>query len=122
MRRRKPHTIVRLEFPKKYLSPELRPELDFAISCVAWQHELGTKVPHVQEFADLRDGLDRVRLHLAARRNVSTIRATALCHRVDKRVCGTVRLRGAQVLRLARQRILDVDLRPPRHVRLVPPF
>lgn len=52
MRRRKPHTIVRLEFPKKYLSPELRPELDFAISCVAWQHELGTKVPHVQEFAD----------------------------------------------------------------------
>lgn len=52
MRRRKPHTIVRLEFPKKYLSTEFRSELDFAISCVAWQHELGTKVPHVQEFAD----------------------------------------------------------------------
>ena len=32
MRRRKPHTIVRLEFPKKYLSPELRPELNFAIA------------------------------------------------------------------------------------------
>jgi hypothetical protein len=52
MRRRSPHTIIRLEFPKKYLSNELKSELDFAISCVAWQHELGTKVPHVQEFAD----------------------------------------------------------------------
>ena len=52
MRRRSPHTIIRLEFPKKYLDEEFKTELDFAISCVAWQHELGTKVPHVQEFAD----------------------------------------------------------------------
>ena len=52
MRRRSPNTIIRLEFPKKYLDEEFRSELDFAISCVAWQHELGVKVPHVQEFAD----------------------------------------------------------------------
>ena len=52
MRKRKPHTIIRLEFPKKYLAEEYRSELNFAISCVAWQHEIGTKVPHVQEFAD----------------------------------------------------------------------
>lgn len=52
MRKRTPNTIIRLEFPKKYLDEEFRAELDFAISCVAWQHELGVKVPHVQEFAD----------------------------------------------------------------------
>ena len=52
MRRRSPNTIIRLEFPKKYLDEEFRSELNFAISCVAWQHELGVKVPHVQEFAD----------------------------------------------------------------------
>ena len=52
MRKRSPHTIIRLEFPRKYVEDEFRSELDFAISCVAWQHELGVKVPHVQEFAD----------------------------------------------------------------------
>jgi hypothetical protein len=52
MRLRSPHIIIRLEFPKKYLSNEFKSDLDFAISCVAWQHEIGTKVPHVQEFAD----------------------------------------------------------------------
>ena len=45
MRKRKPHTIIRLEFPKKYLAEEYRSELNFAISCVAWQHEIGTKSP-----------------------------------------------------------------------------
>ena len=54
MRKRSPHTIIRLEFPKKYLEEEYRTELSFAISCVAWQHELGTKVPHIQEFADMQ--------------------------------------------------------------------
>lgn len=50
MRRRSPETIIRMEFPRQYLSnPEL---LDWSLSCVAWQHELGSKVPHVQEFAD----------------------------------------------------------------------
>ena len=51
MRKRKPHTIIRLEFPRKYLNsnPEL---LEWSLRCVAWQHELGTKVPHAQEFAD----------------------------------------------------------------------
>jgi hypothetical protein len=52
MRKRTPNTIIRLEFPKKYLEGDYREKLDFAISCVAWQHELGVKVPHVQEFAD----------------------------------------------------------------------
>jgi hypothetical protein len=49
MRKRHPNTIVRLEFPKKYLQSN---NLEWAISCVAWQHEIGSKVPHVQEFAD----------------------------------------------------------------------
>ena len=52
-RKRKPQTIIRLEFPRRYLhsNPEL---LDWSLKCVAWQHELGTKVPHVQEFADMQ--------------------------------------------------------------------
>lgn len=51
MRKRKPHTIIRLEFPRKYLNSD-RDLLDWSLKCVAWQHELGTKVPHVQESAD----------------------------------------------------------------------
>jgi len=51
MRKRAPHTIIRLEFPRKYLGNDLG-QLEWALQCVAWQHELGTKVPHVQEFAD----------------------------------------------------------------------
>jgi len=51
MRKREPHAIIRLEFPRIYLNsnPDL---LDWSLRCVAWQHELGTHVPHVQEFAD----------------------------------------------------------------------
>ena len=53
MRKRKPHTIIRMEFPRKYLTsnPDL---LEWSLKCVAWQHELGTKVPQVQEFADVQ--------------------------------------------------------------------
>ena len=53
MRKRKPQTIIRMEFPRRYLfsDPEL---LDWSLKCVAWQHELGSKVPHVQEFADIQ--------------------------------------------------------------------
>ena len=49
MRRRAPHTIIRLEFPKFYLN---KPEkLDLAIK-VLLANELGSKVPEIQESAD----------------------------------------------------------------------
>ena len=51
MRKRAPHSIVRIEFPRLYLNQN-REMLDWALSCVAWQHEIGNSVPHVQEFAD----------------------------------------------------------------------
>ena len=31
--------------------------VDWAISCAAWQHELGTQVPHIQEMADMHCNL-----------------------------------------------------------------
>lgn len=49
MRSRKPHSIIRLEFPRKFLLDE---SLEWGIQCVAWQHELGTRIPQIQEFAD----------------------------------------------------------------------
>ena len=53
MRRRAPHSVIRIEFPKEYFL-EFPDYLDWAISCIAWQHELGKKVPQVQEFADMK--------------------------------------------------------------------
>ena len=50
MRKREPHTIIRIEFPRGYFSR--RGELEKAIRVVAWQHEIGTKVPEIQEAAD----------------------------------------------------------------------
>ena len=51
MRKREPHSIIRIEFPKIYLNQD-REILDWSLSCVAWQHEIGNSVPLVQEFAD----------------------------------------------------------------------
>ena len=56
MRRRKPHSIIRIEIPKVYLLIN-RNMVDWAISCAAWQHELGTQVPHIQEMADMHCNL-----------------------------------------------------------------
>ena len=53
MRKRKPHTIIRLEFPRAYLDSDPI-FLEWSLGCVAWQHELGTKVPQIQELADRR--------------------------------------------------------------------
>ena len=50
MRKRAPNSIIRMEFPKYYL--EKPDQLDMAIRVVAWQHEIGVKVPQIQESAD----------------------------------------------------------------------
>lgn len=52
MRRRKPHNIIRIEFPKTYLDDENLERLNWSLSCVAWQHEIGASVPMIQEAAD----------------------------------------------------------------------
>jgi len=50
MRKREPHTIIRIEFPRHYLRDQK--SLMRAVKIVAWQHEIGTKVPEIQEAAD----------------------------------------------------------------------
>lgn len=52
MRKRKPHNIIRIEFPRIYLDDENLERLNWSLGFVAWQHEIGASVPMIQEAAD----------------------------------------------------------------------